>query len=440
MKFSILLRKELKEMLSVTTIATMFLMVFVLIFAGKAMSKAVDDVKEEATTINICDQDQTEFTKMMLDVMDKMEDMKVNRVEIKSDDFTKELKDSDYKNVVIIPKGFTEQVEKHEIATVKFAQRMTSIATFSNINTGSQIALQLLQKGIKSTIYAKSNLDTDTMKQLEDPIELEEYTVVSDKQDQVASSTISSIMSSQSMFIPIVMFLLIMYTSQMIMNAISTEKLDKTLETLLSSPVSRLSVISAKMLAAAIVAALQAAVYMFGMNKMMEGITGGMTNDKNTEEILKNLGLSMSVGDYILVGLQMFMTILIVLSVSIILGALAKDAKSAQTLQMPIMLLAMVPYFVTMFIDVNTAAPVIKYVTLAIPFTHSFIANQNVMFGHYTTYFIGLGYQFVLLCLCMFLALRIFMSDRIFTLTLGGGKKKSGGLFGKKKVSYEDDE
>ena len=427
MKFSILLRKELKEMLSVTTIATMFLMVFVLIFAGKAMSKAVDDVKEEATTINICDQDQTEFTKMMLDVMDKMEDMKVNRVEIKSDDFTKELKDSDYKNVVIIPKGFTEQVEKHEIATVKFAQRMTSIATFSNINTGSQIALQLLQKGIKSTIYAKSNLDTDTMKQLEDPIELEEYTVVSDKQDQV-------------MFIPIVMFLLIMYTSQMIMNAISTEKLDKTLETLLSSPVSRLSVISAKMLAAAIVAALQAAVYMFGMNKMMEGITGGMTNDKNTEEILKNLGLSMSVGDYILVGLQMFMTILIVLSVSIILGALAKDAKSAQTLQMPIMLLAMVPYFVTMFIDVNTAAPVIKYVTLAIPFTHSFIANQNVMFGHYTTYFIGLGYQFVLLCLCMFLALRIFMSDRIFTLTLGGGKKKSGGLFGKKKVSYEDDE
>ena len=83
MKFSILLRKELKEMLSVTTIATMFLMVFVLIFAGKAMSKAVDDVKEEATTINICDQDQTEFTKMMLDVMDKMEDMKVNRVEIK---------------------------------------------------------------------------------------------------------------------------------------------------------------------------------------------------------------------------------------------------------------------------------------------------------------------------------------------------------------------
>ena len=439
MKFSILLRKELKEMLSVTTIATMFLMVFVLIFAGKAMSKAVDDVKKDATTITICDKDNTDFTKMMLDVMDKMEEMEVKRVEVNSDDYTKELKDSDYKNVVIIPKGFTEQVEKHEIAKVIFAQRMSSIATFSNISTGSKVALEMLQKGIKSTIYAKSSLNEATIKQLEDPIKLEEFTVVSDKQDQVASSTVSSIMQSQSMLIPIIMFLLIMYSSQMIMGAISTEKLDKTLETLLSSPVSRLSVISAKMLSAAIVAALQAAVYMFGMNKMMEGITGGMTDDKNTEEILKNLGLTMSVGDYILVGAQMFMTILIVLSISIILGALAKDAKSAQTLQLPIMLLAMVPYFVTMFIDVKTASPVIKYVTMAIPFTHSFIANQNVMFGDYTTYFIGLAYQFVLLCVCMFLALKIFMSDRIFTLTLGGGKKRSGGLFGKKQPSYEDE-
>ena len=437
MKFSILLRKELKEMLSVTTIATMFLMVFVLIFAGKAMSKAVDEVKKDANSINICDQDNTPFTKNMLDVMSKMEDINVNKVDIQSDDFTKELKDSDYKNVVIIPKGFTEQVEKREVATVKFAQKMTSIATFSNINTGSKVALEMLQKGIKSTIYAQSSLDAATTKQLDDPIKLEEYTVISDKQDQVASQTVSNIMSSQSMLIPIIMFLLIMYSSQMIMGAISTEKLDKTLETLLSSPVSRLSVISAKMLSAAIVAALQAAVYMFGMNKMMEGITGGMANDKNYEEILKNLGLTMSVGDYILVGAQMFMTILIVLSISIILGALAKDAKSAQTLQLPIMLLAMVPYFVTMFIDVKSASPVIKYVTMAIPFTHSFIANQNVMFGDYTTYFIGLGYQFVLLCICMFLALRIFMSDMIFTLTLGGGKKK-GGLF-KKQKSYEDE-
>ncbi len=439
MKFSILLKKELKEMLSPTTIITMLLMIIVLILAGKAMSKAVGEIQEDAKTITICDQDQTDFTKAMIDAIDKDENTEVKRVEIKSDDYSKELDDVDCKNVIIIPKGFTEQVAQHKTATVKFAQKMTSIATFSNVNQGSKNALTALEKGIKYTIYAQSNLDQATRDQLEQPIELEEYTVVSDKQDQIASSTVASLMSSQSMFIPIVMFLLIMYTSQMIMNAISTEKLDKTLETLLSSPVSRLSVISAKMISAAIVAALQAAAYMYGMNKMMDGITGGAASDQNVDA-LKKLGLSLSAGDYVLVGIQMFLTILIVLSISIVLGALAKDAKSAQTLQMPIMMLAMVPYFVTMFIDVKTASPIIKYVTMIIPFTHSFIANQNVMFGDYTTYFIGLAYQFVLLCVCMFLALRIFMSDRIFTLTLGGGKKKSGGLFAKKKPSYDEED
>ena len=439
MKFSILLKKELKEMLSPTTIITCVLMIFVLVFAGKAMSKAVGEIQEDAKTITICDQDQTDFTKAMIDAIDKDENTEVKRVEIKSDDYSKELDDVDCKNVIIIPKGFTEQVAQHKTATVKFAQKMTSIATFSNVNQGSKNALTALEKGIKYTIYAQSNLDQATRDQLEQPIELEEYTVVSDKQDQIASSTVASLMSSQSMFIPIVMFLLIMYTSQMIMNAISTEKLDKTLETLLSSPVSRLSVISAKMISAAIVAALQAAAYMYGMNKMMDGITGGAASDQNVDA-LKKLGLSLSAGDYVLVGIQMFLTILIVLSISIVLGALAKDAKSAQTLQMPIMMLAMVPYFVTMFIDVKTASPIIKYVTMIIPFTHSFIANQNVMFGDYTTYFIGLAYQFVLLCVCMFLALRIFMSDRIFTLTLGGGKKKSGGLFAKKKPSYDEED
>ena len=426
-------------MLSPTTIITCVLMIFVLVFAGKAMSKAVGEIQEDAKTITICDQDQTDFTKAMIDAIDKDENTEVKRVEIKSDDYSKELDDVDCKNVIIIPKGFTEQVAQHKTATVKFAQKMTSIATFSNVNQGSKNALTALEKGIKYTIYAQSNLDQATRDQLEQPIELEEYTVVSDKQDQIASSTVASLMSSQSMFIPIVMFLLIMYTSQMIMNAISTEKLDKTLETLLSSPVSRLSVISAKMISAAIVAALQAAAYMYGMNKMMDGITGGAASDQNVDA-LKKLGLSLSAGDYVLVGIQMFLTILIVLSISIVLGALAKDAKSAQTLQMPIMMLAMVPYFVTMFIDVKTASPIIKYVTMIIPFTHSFIANQNVMFGDYTTYFIGLAYQFVLLCVCMFLALRIFMSDRIFTLTLGGGKKKSGGLFAKKKPSYDEED
>ena len=45
------------------------------------------------------------------------------------------------------------------------------------------------------------------------------------------------------------------------------------------------------------------------------------------------------------------------------------------------------------------------------------------MFGNTALYVGGLIYQTIFLAVCMFIALRIFMSDRIFTMTLGGKKK-----------------
>ena len=65
------------------------------------------------------------------------------------------------------------------------------------------------------------------------------------------------------------------------------------------------------MLAAGVVAALQAVVYMFGMSKMTGGLTEGMGDTSAYESAMENLGLTMSVGQYALVGIQMFVSILI---------------------------------------------------------------------------------------------------------------------------------
>lgn len=89
------------------------------------------------------------------------------------------------------------------------------------------------------------------------------------------------------MVVPIIMFVLIMFSAQMILSAISNEKIDKTLETLLSAPVSRLSVLASKMLAAGVVAALQVVVYMFGMSKMTGGLTEGMGDTSAYESAME---------------------------------------------------------------------------------------------------------------------------------------------------------
>lgn len=424
MKFYSLFRKELKEMLSLQTIITMIVTVVVLVMAGQAMSGAISDSAEKASDLTICDLDKTEFTENVLNSLKataKAGDGKITVVDIKSDDYAAELKRLDQDSVVIIPKGFTEQVKQHKKADVGYIQRMTSLATMSNINTGSDTALAVIQQAVKSTIYqdklSSGAMTEEEMNQLEDPVLLSETTVVGDKADKVSSSVVMSLCSAQSMVVPIIMFVLIMFSAQMILSAISTEKIDKTLETLLSAPVSRLSVLTSKMLAAGVVAALQAVVYMFGMSKM----TGeGMGDTSAYESAMENLGLTMSIGQYVLVGIQMFVSILISLSLSMVLGALAKDAKSAQTMLLPITFSAMIPYLLAMVVDIRTLSPVIKYIVYAIPFTHTFMASENVMFGNYSLYAGGLIYQIVLLVVCMTVALKIFMSDKIFTMSIGG--------------------
>lgn len=428
MKFYSLFRKELKEMLSLQTIITMIVTVVVLVMAGQAMSGAISDSAEKASDLTICDLDKTEFTENVLNSLKataKAGDGKITVVDIKSDDYAAELKRLDQDSVVIIPKGFTEQVKQHKKADVRYVQRMTSLATMSNINTGS--ALAVIQQAVKSTIYqdklSSGAMTEDEMNQLEDPVLLSETTVVGDKADKVSSSVVMSLCSAQSMVVPIIMFVLIMFSAQMILSAISTEKIDKTLETLLSAPVSRLSVLASKMLAAGVVAALQAVVYMFGMSKMTGGLTEGMGDTSAYESAMENLGLTMSVGQYALVGIQMFVSILISLSLSMVLGALAKDAKSAQTMLLPITFSAIIPYILAMVVDIRTLSPVIKYIVYAIPFTHTFMASENVMFGNYSLYAGGLIYQIVLLVVCMTVALKIFMSDKIFTMSIGGKQR-----------------
>jgi ABC-2 type transport system permease protein len=133
--------------------------------------------------------------------------------------------------------------------------------------------------------------------------------------------------------------------------------------------------------------------------------------------------MMLSVSDYVVFGLQLFFTVAIGLSIALMLGAMATDVKSVQSLVMPIMILVMVPFFVTMFADISTMSVPFKVLFYAIPFTHSFTALTNMMNGNNTAVLGGLVYQIVFFIVCMFLAVRMFTTDKLFTVSLNLGKK-----------------
>ena len=431
MKFINLLKKELRELINVQMIIGLVVSMSLLVIIGGVMGDAIEDAVSNSGDVYISDQDNTEFTESIIADLKKM-GYNVKEKEVTKEDSVEILEELKVDSLIIIPEGFTKGIlEDRKTSDIEYISRIKSTSAMASLGDANTSAIESVKSIISNLLMLEGyELSEDDISVIENPVNLKEVTVVDKKSSPVSASVIIGMASTQGMVVPIVIFMLVMFTSQMIISAISTEKIDKTLETLLSAPVSRLSVLGAKMLAAAIVALINAVAYMIAFSSYMGGMlgnamdTGSVVGEALTmSDILKELGLKLTLGGYFLLGLQMFMTIMIALSVSLILGAMATDAKSAQTLIMPIMISAMVPYLISMFMDINTMPTIIRTFIWAIPFTHTFTAVNNIMFGNWTVFWGGLAYQFVFFIVCMYFAFKLFTSDKIFTISLNLGQK-----------------
>lgn len=431
MKFFNLLKKELSELLTLQTVASIIMVMVLFLVLGNVMSDSMEKAVQNEYTISISDRDNTDFTSALKEQL-RASGVKLTEYSTNGDDYSAILNDIGEESLIIIPEGFTESLKNHEAPQLISISAMESSAMLSNITNDTSGAIGLINSCISSSIASELGISSEQYALMNDPVTLSEHTVIGEKSAEISSSQVMNNIMMKNMILPIIIFVLIIMTSQMLMNSIANEKIDKTLETLLSAPVSRTAVLGAKMLAAAIVAMLNAVCYMVGMSAMMKNATGEITEQFNTlpaaefmpvDEALEKLGLALGAGDYVLIGIQLFLTIIICLSLSLMLGAMVNDTKQAQTFVMPLMFMAMIPYMISMFADINKLPMLIRIVIYAIPFTHTFSAISNLSFGHTGIFFGGLAYQAVIFVICMVCALKLFRSDLILTANLNFGQR-----------------
>lgn len=431
MKFFNLLKKELAELINAQAIITLAVMLVMFMVLGQVMNTTMEETLKQEYTVNICDRDNTDFSQSLIESL-RESGAEVNEFSSSAPEYRAMLDNSGKKSLVIIPEGFTEKFSNGEKPELVSISRLESASVMANATNSNSSAVNLISACLSNMIAENHGLSIEDIEKMSSPLSVEEHTVVSNKSAEVGTESILNKITMQSMLLPIIIFLIIIMTSQTIISAIANEKIDKTLETLLSAPVSRTAIIGAKTLSAAIVALLNAVVFMLGFSFFMSGATNTLETEMAgtlavqvmpVEEAMEKLGLSLGIGDYILVGLQLFLTIMICLSVSIILGALVTDTKQSQTVIMPIMIAAVVPYMISMLADINALPLIARIVVYAIPFTHTFSSIPNIMFGNMAVFWGGFAYQAVIFVVCMFFALKLFSSDKILTASLNFGQK-----------------
>lgn len=224
---------------------------------------------------------------------------------------------------------------------------------------------------------------------------------------------ISNEITSQTLMIPIVIMIIIMMVGSIVISSMGSEKENKTLETLLTMPVKRTSIVSGKIVAAAIVGLVYGLAYMVGMSIYMGSMTGSITGSSSIS--LEDLGMALGAADWVLVMVSMFLAIVCALGICMILGAFAKNYKSAQTMTMPLSILAMIPMFIIMFTGWYGAGGAIQFITFIIPFSHPMMAMQALMYGDMTLVIGGIVYMAAFAIVSILITVRLYNSDILIT-------------------------
>ena len=426
-RFTNLLKKEIKELVTKQLIISLAFTVVLFNFIGQVSKKEVRKAIG-VQTISALYQDGSAASQALIKGLESARFKILDQSGKTKDQAIETARTGESKLLLVIPAGFGDsltELKPSEIETYSFMR------SFSLIGARGQVVVRGVISALNDALsnsFLREKLPGIDPASLKNPIKSKDFVVVRDRMAEGSANMVAGLISQQSLLIPVVLMMIVMYSSQMVISAVAMEKQNKTLETLLTVPIKRTSIITAKMLAAGLVGLISAGVYMFAF----KGFVGGIGEEAaqagaqaGGAAMMRQLGLTFDTTGTVILGLSLFLAILVALALAMILGVLAEDFRSAQNMIMPLMFMVMIPYFISLFADINTVALPVKIFILAIPFSHPFLVSQNLYLGNTGMILGGLGYMLVVFVVLVVFAARVFSTDKILTMKLRFGKKKA---------------
>ena len=428
-KFLNLLVKEVKELITLQLFVSLLFTIFLFYFIGQ-MAKTEMKRAGRTQKIAVLNLDDSAFSNQLVSNL-KTANFEPEILQGRDkEQAIKETKESEANLLLVIPGGFGESIETQDIKEI---ETYSFLRTFSIVGSRSSVIINAVIRAMNeylSNDFLKKRIPDVPPENLKTPIKSRDYVVVRDRMAEGKAEAVAGFVTSQSIFIPVILMMIIIYASQMVISAIAMEKQNKTLETLLTVPISRTSIVTAKMLASGLVGLISAVIYMIGFRYYMGGFMGDVSQAaaaSGLTGVIQKLGLTMDTRGFLILGVSLFFAILVALAMATILGVLAEDYRSAQSLIMPMIFLVMIPYFMSFFADPKNLSLPAKILLYAIPFSHPFLTSQNLMLENYGAVFLGIVYMLAVFIILIIIAARIFSTDRVLTMKLRFrfGRKKS---------------
>jgi ABC-2 type transport system permease protein len=419
--FQTILVKELKELIRDPKILIGMIVLPIVIFPvfGLVLGYAVESAQEQAqkATLLVINNDGGNWSQQLIGNLST-----VMKVEVISNIEPQQVVDQDllvhYNSTqfIEIPDGFSVNMTEHTSGNLAIRATINSYGVFQGGSIFSDIGSATISTLITSfnRVIAPNVLYTTQSTIIKGEI-----------QEGVDPATLSGLLLSQSLALPITIMIMLTYAMQIAATSVAMEKEEKTLETLLTVPVDRFAILMGKLSSTIIVAGVASVTVLIGYNYMLSSFTMGIPTETAID--LVNLGLVPSPVGYLLLGISLFITLLSALALAVIMSAFSEDVRGAQALVGYVYPLIFIPSMVLIYLDINTLPLALKAILYAIPYSHPVIASKAVVRGDYGTVVFGIIYVAVFTIVIMYVASRLFATERILTAKLKfklGAKKK----------------
>ena len=403
-----IIKKELKELLTPATILPIVVIALIFGSIGSSM-EGIQEELDEKPVLGFINEDNSTLSTIVTSILENESEIIFNSSDIADKQYgLEQVKQQDGMALIVINKNFSTDILNDTRGGLEVYWIMKGAGLFDTISSG--VVEQLIYSINReiSKVLIEDNATVNASIALW-PTSRIDTTYFKDREIRLSPGAISGMLSSQSMLIPIVIMMIIIMAGNMVISSMALEKENKTLETLLTLPVKRTHIVTGKIVASAIIGLLFAVVYMFGMSRYLQGFQ--MSEGLN----LADFDLALTSSDFVLIGISLFITLIAALALCMLLGTMAKNYKSAQTLTFPVTMLAMIPMFVTMFADFDTLPLALKGLLFAIPFSHPMMASRALIFNDYVLVIGGIIYVLIFAIVTISIVVWVFKTDRLLT-------------------------
>lgn len=419
--FWIFVGKELKSIIrDPKIIIAMFvvpLIVIVILFVvvGYGIQQQITQAARESGIVAAIDLDNSTYSHRFISFLEWIGiDVKLMNRSFYSN-ISRALELAGTKILYIIPQGFGENISNFRTASIKIYVKIASLTIGeSGIIDLAMRLVERFSENVTASIALERGIPAAFIRSA---VAREPYIII---HNRIAENpyTISTLLSLSSFFIPLIVLMLIVMASQLIVTSIAIEKEEKMFETLLSLPISRMSIVGAKLFVSILISIVYMVAYgltLFGYIFQILGI--GM--DVNTLEVpqalsvlilQKDLALSLILNS---VGLAILM-----IMVSLVLGIFAEDVRTAQALIGNIMGPLIVLAYIPMFIDISGANQLQRLTLSLIPIANTVFIPKLAIINDLTSMYIAALSNMVYGVVLLLFIRRIVNSETIFTMKL----------------------